>query len=103
MRPRMTAVLLSLLLIQGCSLGKLKREIERADKTYSYLKIAPVEATNPDGRVIVAVYQDTASGPQLINYRVPTPGDASFFLLPIADYIVVAFEDLNRDFIYQPR
>ena len=102
MRACFSGIVLLLLVAQGCSLGKLNREIQRADQTYSYLKVAPISPSITGGRVLVVLYRESDEGLELINYRVPTDGEASFFLVPIDQYTVLAFEDLNQDFIYQP-
>ncbi len=87
--------------LPACSINKLKHELERADSTYAYVKVAPIEDATGEGKVLLVIYQQTESGLKLINYRTPGTGQDSFFLVPQGDYTVVAFEDLNQDFIYQ--
>lgn len=89
------------LLLQGCAVNKLKKELERADSSYAYLRVLPIDSPRADANILVVVYQINNGAPELINYRTIGAGDDAWFLLPIEDYNVAAFEDLNGDFTYQ--
>ena len=101
MKQTVAFLFLLSLFLPGCSISKLGSEIDHTDKTYGYLKVAPVDATTTNGRVRLVVFQQIEAGPKLINYNTPKANADSFFLVPIADYSIGAFEDLNHDFIYQ--
>jgi pimeloyl-ACP methyl ester carboxylesterase len=52
--------------------------------------------------VLVVAFEETAEGPQIVNYEVLLDaGPYNLFLTP-GKFRVVAFEDLNQDFVRQP-
>ena len=78
------ACIISLLIAgQGCSVDKLKKDMQRAGGSYAYIKVAGIEATRADSQILVALYQSTDTGLQMINYRSPNSAVESFFLAPV--------------------
>ncbi|MBT4520691.1 MAG: alpha/beta fold hydrolase [Halieaceae bacterium] len=90
-----------IIFLQACAIYDLKGDVDRADSSYGLLRVAPIDRT-PGSDILLLVYRQTGPGPQLINHRMPLAGQESLFLVPIAEYRIVAFEDVNHDFIYQP-
>ena len=80
MRYPIACVIFLLIAGQGCSVDKLKKDIQRADASYAYIKVAGIEGTRADSQILIALYQSTDSGLQMINYRSPNSGVESFFL-----------------------
>ena len=101
MRISVAIVIIVVSLLSACSVNKLKHELKRADSSYGYIRIDPIEGDTGKSKILLVIYQQTEAGLKLINYRTPSADEDAFFLVPTADYTVVAFEDLNQDFIYQ--
>jgi pimeloyl-ACP methyl ester carboxylesterase len=94
-------VALVLVLISACSTSKLGGELERARETYGYIRLEAPSQSQFGGEFLVALYSKQETGLKLVGMRSPSPGADSIFLVPIADYEVVAFEDISGDFILQ--
>jgi pimeloyl-ACP methyl ester carboxylesterase len=60
-----------------------------------------VRAAGETEPVIVAAVQDTNQGPRVLNYEVLISAGPYNLILPPGKFRVVAFEDLNHDFVRQ--
>ena len=101
MRIAIVVTTAAMLFLSACSVNKLKNELARAESSYAYVKIAPITGQTQNESIVLVLFQRTEAGLKRINYRTPAAGDDSYFLVPQADYTVMAFEDLNNDLIYQ--
>jgi pimeloyl-ACP methyl ester carboxylesterase len=101
MRITLAIAVIVVSLLSACSVNKLRHELKRADNTYAYIRVDPIEGTTGGSKILLVIFQQTETGLKMINYRTPAAGEDVFFLVPVADYTVVAFEDLNQDYIYQ--
>lgn len=92
-------VLAGCVLLSGCSLRTLKRDIEVASQQASLEGRVEIRSGASEPVVVVAERTDTGQVADLFLIARPGP----FFLtLPAGRYRVGAFEDLNRDLTYQP-
>ena len=99
--PRWTpvAALVGCVLLSGCSLRTLKRDIEVASQQASLEGRVEIRSGASEPVVVVAEHAGTGQVADLFLIARPGP----FFLtLPAGRYRVGAFEDLNRDLTYQP-
>jgi hypothetical protein len=86
-------------LASACSLVTLKKDIERAGRLASLEGQAAVRGAN-GGPIVVVVYSIPAA--RVVDlFVLPSPGPF-FFALPAGKYQLAAFEDRNRDLVYQP-
>lgn len=93
-------VLISLVLV-SCSINKLDREMKRADESYGYIKVVAPAETQFGGSILIALYVTSPEERKIVGFRSPAPGEEAAFLVPISSYQLVAFEDINGDFVYQ--
>ena len=98
-RPGLRAALAVALLLAGCKLFELRSNIETLDEMG--LIGGDVTAANAQGAPIMVVLV-AADGAQVLDDFV-LPGPGAFFFSPLpGHYRIAAFEDRNRDFVYQP-
>ncbi len=89
------------LIISSCALKDLKDDLAAAEQEYGYFK---GQATGPgDGsNVLIGLYKREQDGMSIANMRTVSSGESFYMLAIKADYSVLAFADLNGDFVYQP-
>ena len=86
----------------SCSMKKLGDEMKRADATYGYIKLAAPARFSSGERILVVLYKQVDGGRKMVDFRTMLAGEeAAVFLVPLAGYDIVAFHDINGDFIYQ--
>ena len=88
--------------LQACSIEKLGQDVERAQDSYGYIAVTAPPESQFGGHIRIALYSITSEGRKLVALRSIAPGASAAFLVPVAAYELVAFEDANDDFVYQP-
>jgi len=100
-RPWSGLFLLVLVLLSGCMFRRLERNL--AVKRASAVLRGVVRTEQPtDLPIVVFVYAGESGKEQLVDYFVLAGPGSYFFTVPAGTYHVAAFEDLNRDFTYEP-
>ena len=98
-RPGLRVVLAVWLLLGGCKLLELRRNLETLDQMS--LIGGHITHTDAQGAPIIVVLVSGDGSAVLDEYVLAGPGAFYFSPLP-GRYRVAAFEDRNRDFVYQP-
>lgn len=92
---RLWVLLSSLLLIAGCSLLKLDRQMQEARQ--ELLLIAGQLESADSARSALVVLLDEHD--RLVSYRIAAPGESFYFNEAPASYQLLAFDDRNGNFI----
>jgi hypothetical protein len=92
-------LLAAAVLLQGCTLLRMHEQRQAMDR---WLDVsATVRRERPsDAPIIVVLYAEAAGAPRIVQYDVLLGDGASHFIVPPGDYRLLAFEDRNRNFIY---
>jgi pimeloyl-ACP methyl ester carboxylesterase len=95
------ALAISGLVTSSCAIMDLKDDLDEVRKDYGYLKGS---AAGPDdgSDVLIALFKKEPGGLTIVKERSTSPGELFYFLVPKADYTLLAFSDTNGDFAYQP-
>lgn len=100
-RPRLWPRLLVSLLLSGCMFRQLERNL--AEKRGHAVLRGAVHTEQPtDVPIVVLIYTGEDGSEQLVDYFVLAGPGPYFFVVPAGTYRLAAFEDLNRDFTYEP-
>lgn len=94
-------LILAGLLLNACALQDLSEDIEEARDNYGFLK-GQVTGSDTGADTLVILLRDDAGEFPAQNIRTVRRGEPFYAYVPSADYSLVAFEDVNGDFIYQP-
>ena len=96
---RLAALLVLIVLVSGCALQELGREIE-AIESLGEVSGDTISLDGPGGPTLVVLYALRGAKPQMVNYRVQLEPGPFAFNPPSGRYLIVAFEDLDRDFAW---
>jgi pimeloyl-ACP methyl ester carboxylesterase len=94
------ALALFAFLLAGCGIQDLKEDLEQVTEDYGYLK-ASASGGDDSADVLVALYRRESGGEVMSNARAVVPGEQFYVLVPNGTYTLIAFSDLNGDFLYQ--
>jgi len=98
-RGLVAAALAAALLLPGCKLLELRRNLETLDEMT--LIGGHVSVADPQGAPVIAVLVEPESARVIDEYVLAGPG--AYFFSPLRGrYRIAAFEDRNRDFRYEP-
>jgi pimeloyl-ACP methyl ester carboxylesterase len=89
------------LLLNACVLQDLSEDIDTARDNYGYLK-GQVAGSDTGADTLVMLMRDEGGEFPAQNIRTVRRGESFYAYVPSADYSLVAFEDINGDFVYQP-
>ena len=89
------------LLLSACTLRELGREI-RALERLGQIAGETISVDGPGAPTLVVLHALRGTRPVMVNYRVQVQPGPFAFVPPPGRYIVVAFEDLDRDFVWSP-
>lgn len=94
------AVLLPVLL-SGCMFRQLSQNLAQK-REYAVLRGAVRTERPTDLPILVVIYSGESGHEQLVDYFVLAGPGPYFFFVPGGTYRLAAFEDVNRDFAYEP-
>lgn len=94
------AIALFAFLLAGCGIQDLKEDLEQVTEDYGYLK-ASASGGEDGADVLVALYRQESGSEVMSDARAVVPGEQFYVLVPSGTYTLVAFSDLNGDFLYQ--
>src|SRR5688500_9254741 len=98
---RVWCLLVALPLV-SCRLVHANREFNVMSETVARISGTVLAANGARSEpVIVAAVQETEGGPRVLNYEVLISAGLYNLLLPPGKFRVIAFEDLNHDFVLQ--
>lgn len=89
------------LVVSSCVLKDLRNDLATAEQEYGYFK-GRVTESDDGSNVLIGLYKRGKDGLSIANIRTVNPGEFFYMLVNKADYVVLAFADLNGDFTYQP-
>lgn len=89
------------LVVSSCVLKDLRNDLATAEQEYGYFK-GQVTESDDGSNVLIGLYKRGKDGLSIANIRTVNPGEFFYMLVNKADYVVLAFADLNGDFTYQP-
>ncbi len=87
------------LLLDGCNLFRLKKDVARFD-AFGLIGGHVTRVADEDAPIIVVLTASPAAG-VLDSFVLERPG-SYFFVVPPGSYQIAAFVDRNRDFTYEP-
>ncbi len=91
--------MLAPILLSACVIKDLNQDMNRLESNYGFFK-GQVNGGNGEANVVFALI-DRDTG-EIEAVRTVSHGEVIYVLLPQGDYFVVAFEDTNGDFVFQP-
>ena len=94
-------MILAGLLFNGCAFQDLGEDIEEARNNYGFLK-GQVTGADTGADTLVILLRDEGGEFPAQNIRTVRRGEYFYAYVPSTDYSLVAFEDVNGDFVYQP-
>jgi pimeloyl-ACP methyl ester carboxylesterase len=100
-RRRLRSCLLAVLVLSGCMFRQLERDLARK-QSYAVLRGAVRTEHPTDLPIVVIVYSGEDGHERLTDYFILAGPGPYFFTVPAGTYRLAAFEDLNRDFAYEP-
>lgn len=97
---RAMALFLMLLLLTGCAFFKLKEDIQVMQSNVAIG--GEIKTRSPlQNPLTVILYSETEGKKQIRNVQIVDPADRFYyFLVPLGDFFIAAFEDANANFAY---
>lgn len=98
-RMLLAAMIATTLLVDGCALRKLRKDVERIEE-FGFIGGHVTRPHDDDAPIVVAL--STTQPDKVVDSFVLERSGAYFFAVPPGTYQIVAFVDRNRNFTYEP-
>ena len=97
---RIGIILILFSTLQACTYLNLGHELKSAKKNLFFIK-ANIEASADKQTIAVLFKRSDKANINYVGYRVVSPEQPIFFIVPEGNYHLVAFQDDNNDYKYQ--
>jgi len=101
LRRRLLCLVIAGLIVSSCAFKDLKNDLDAATQEYGFFN-SRINAASNSANILVGLFKREQGKLAITNYRTVSPGELFNLLVPKADYTLIAFSDINGDFVYQP-